>query len=491
MRKTFFALLLVSLVLVGCTLNDAPATPEITEVVSAATESVQATCDTLIQTAITNVGTICDALDTNQACYGNRLVEVQFREGASEQFQQAGDIVPLGSLQNLRTAALDPAADQWGIALIRAQANLPGTLPGQAVTFMLFGDTELSSPNPEMRGITLRTGLGEVACEGAPPPALLVQSPDGTAVTLNINGADITIASTIHIRAVPQQRMTVATLQGRAEVTAFGETTVIAAGEQTWMPVSGTDLQVSAAPSDSEPFEIAIVEDALIGMVEAVEVTPVVSVTPPPTATTVSAQSAATTTGCVVRADWTTTYRVESGDTLSQIASRAGTTLAELQRGNCIDNPDQIAVGQALRVPRAVQPPPVTFTPQPTVAPSATPTLNPTATPTEDKPGDPNLRADRTTLPLGECALISWNSVSQTIYFEGQPATSTAREVCPQQTTTYTLLVIDSAGNQIPYRITIAVEQAAAECGNSICEQGEDARSCALDCDPPALQAPG
>jgi LysM repeat protein len=45
------------------------------------------------------------------------------------------------------------------------------------------------------------------------------------------------------------------------------------------------------------------------------------------------------------------TYTVQRGDTLSSIAKRAGTTVAELQRLNNLTNPDRISVGQKLVLP--------------------------------------------------------------------------------------------------------------------------------------------
>ncbi len=58
--------------------------------------------------------------------------------------------------------------------------------------------------------------------------------------------------------------------------------------------------------------------------------------------------------GCVPRSDWTATYTIASGDTLVSIADEVGITYTELAQGNCIDNPDNIDVGQALRVPRPI-----------------------------------------------------------------------------------------------------------------------------------------
>jgi LysM repeat protein len=54
---------------------------------------------------------------------------------------------------------------------------------------------------------------------------------------------------------------------------------------------------------------------------------------------------------CVPRGDWPL-YVVVAGDNLSDIAARAGSTVDELVAANCLDDPDTLAVGQELRVPR-------------------------------------------------------------------------------------------------------------------------------------------
>jgi LysM repeat protein len=60
----------------------------------------------------------------------------------------------------------------------------------------------------------------------------------------------------------------------------------------------------------------------------------------------------ATRTSCTVNADWTTTYRVQSGDTVGRIASATGSTVAAITNGNCLANANNIFVGQVLRVPQ-------------------------------------------------------------------------------------------------------------------------------------------
>jgi LysM repeat protein len=63
-------------------------------------------------------------------------------------------------------------------------------------------------------------------------------------------------------------------------------------------------------------------------------------------ATSSAGQSSGATTG-----GGTTSYTVQSGDTLGAIARRFGTTIAELVRINNLANPDALQVGQKLTVP--------------------------------------------------------------------------------------------------------------------------------------------
>jgi N-acetylmuramoyl-L-alanine amidase len=92
-----------------------------------------------------------------------------------------------------------------------------------------------------------------------------------------------------------------------------------------------------------------------------------------------------------------TTYEVRSGDVLSTIARRLGTSVTELVRINALTDPNRIRVGQVLQVPatgRAQTPPPAQPTTPP--APPSAPTPPPAsdsgpapATPTNRYPGLP------------------------------------------------------------------------------------------------------
>jgi hypothetical protein len=60
-------------------------------------------------------------------------------------FSQPSDRAALAEIATLTTTPLDLSLDQWGIAVMNVQANVPGALPGQAIVFMLMGETELTN----------------------------------------------------------------------------------------------------------------------------------------------------------------------------------------------------------------------------------------------------------------------------------------------------------------------------------------------------------
>ncbi|MBZ0286847.1 MAG: LysM peptidoglycan-binding domain-containing protein, partial [Anaerolineae bacterium] len=192
--------------------------------------------------------------------------------------------------------------------------------------------------------------------------------------------------------------MTIATIEGQAIVSAFNTTRIAQAGAQVRLPLGGGDnLQVVGAPSEPEPFDVQAVSVAPIPLLERnVAVGPAISATnsPAPTNTTASVQVQPTSVlPCTPRADWTSTYTIQRGDTLFSIAQRFNLTLQQLQQANCISNPNVLQVGQALRVPFQL----------PTSAPPTTAPVG-SATPT-----NPNLRADKTFLKAGECTTIRWD----------------------------------------------------------------------------------
>jgi len=250
----------------------------------------QDACPPLVEQALKDLGQNCDALDRNSACYGYNKLSATFTEQQPDNyFSKVSDRTALNVLDTLTTTPLNTTDGTWGVAVMRVQANVPNSLPGQAVVFVLLGDTQIRnevSPTdafapadpinvtaigdvnirsqattkanvagsvtdgtvlpadgrsadgkwyrvlfndapawvstelvnaPEtaqslpmitqdlrtpMQSFYLTTGTSNTSCNQA-PDALLVQGPNTMKVNLTVNGADITIGSTVVFRSLP------------------------------------------------------------------------------------------------------------------------------------------------------------------------------------------------------------------------------------------------------------------------------------------------
>jgi uncharacterized protein YraI len=102
------------------------------------------TCPTIVQTALANVDELCSDTARNEACYGSLTLTAEAQPDAVDfAFDAPGDIANVADIQSLTLSPMDESTGEWGVSLMRLQANLPDTLPGQNVTVLLFGDVEI------------------------------------------------------------------------------------------------------------------------------------------------------------------------------------------------------------------------------------------------------------------------------------------------------------------------------------------------------------
>lgn len=105
-----------------------------------------AECTDLVERAILALQDNCTDLERNSACYGYNAVSAIFSQVVpNDYFTRPADRAGLLDLISLQTASLDVDTDRWGIAVMSMQANLPNTLPGQAVTVLLLGDSTVEN----------------------------------------------------------------------------------------------------------------------------------------------------------------------------------------------------------------------------------------------------------------------------------------------------------------------------------------------------------
>jgi len=184
--------------------------------------AAQSTCPTMVDEALKGLDTACAGLSRNQACYGNVSLEATPRTGVNNfSFHKIGDIVDVTDIDTLKLEPMDEAANTWGVVMMALQADIPDSLPGQNVTFVLFGNVEIQNTSTgdqtPMQAFTLKTGVSDAGCEEAPESGVMIQTPTGVqSVSFNVNGVDMEVGSTIMLQAQPEKDLIVSTMEGAA-----------------------------------------------------------------------------------------------------------------------------------------------------------------------------------------------------------------------------------------------------------------------------------
>jgi hypothetical protein len=118
-----------------------------TLIVPAASTSSQESadaCPQIVSQALALTHELCESTRRNQACYGHVEVEADPQSGIRDfRFHQEGDITDLSNLRSLRLSPMNLETLDWGVSLLRVQANLPDSRPGQNVTLITFGDVTI------------------------------------------------------------------------------------------------------------------------------------------------------------------------------------------------------------------------------------------------------------------------------------------------------------------------------------------------------------
>jgi hypothetical protein len=389
-------------------------------------------CPDVVKQALDLVVNECGDLERNRACYGNILLDASPKEGIDPQtfaFSQPGDTVPIRDLGTLKLTQFNAETGTWGVAALRAQANLPGTGVGQAVTMILFGDTEVTDASEEQDGtfkaFYLRTGLGKPGCTEMPRNGLLLQSPKGgQKVEMTANGVNLKIGSTVFLFADAEEgeeepQLWIHTIEGEVEVTSDEVTVIVEGGKQACVPLRDEDADdpnIDPAGPPCAPEDLD--EEETEGL-------------PIDTLTELYANHLA--------------YDVQTLPTLT--ATATSTTRPVIRRRTRTFTPSPTATS----TPLPPQPPPPTATPNGTATPTSTasasvtasitssatvtdmPTLAPTNTPTftwtpaptdtftpvpTDTPTPPadtcsiaGFGASPTTAILGESVTLSWTVI--------------------------------------------------------------------------------
>jgi hypothetical protein len=209
-----------------------------------------ADCATLIKEALEVSDLGCAQVGRDQVCYGHDTVLAQLVPGTNPPFERPGNTIPINLLERFVASPLDLQKGEWGVGVFRLEANLPGTLPGQLVTMLIFGDTSIQNTSGDMQAFYFTSNLGGIRCDAIPFDGILVNMADGAGFAFKANGAEITLQGNSILRAVAHDSLVVTALRGAGTIRALGEEQSFGAGQTVTVPMGGSSgLDANGPPS--------------------------------------------------------------------------------------------------------------------------------------------------------------------------------------------------------------------------------------------------
>lgn len=209
-------------------------------------------CPTIVADALIATDSVCSGIGRNEACYGNIQITAELADDELV-FEKQGDVVNLIEIERLTLSPYVEESTEWGVALLHVQANIPDTVPGQGVTFLLFGDVDITNAGDAMEAFYFSSGVGSAACNEA-ESGIIINTPEGVGtVSLIANDVTIELGSTAFLTAEPDDLMTIALLEGQASVTAEDVTQEFEGGYQVTVPIN-EELEAIGPPSEPEPI---------------------------------------------------------------------------------------------------------------------------------------------------------------------------------------------------------------------------------------------
>ena len=214
-----------------------------------------ASCQALIERAIQSSDSFCGETGSNNVCYGNTTIRAELAPGVTQRFSERGDIIAVDNLRRLSAAPLDPANDEWGIAVFKVIANLPRSLPGETVTMVVFGNTTLDNESGGLESFYFYSELGQISCEAVPSDGLMLNSPGGSGLLINVNGTELTLKGNANLKAVKNGEMEVSLFSGSGRIVSNGQEQYFGAGQMVSVGLGGENgVQSISGPSAPEPL---------------------------------------------------------------------------------------------------------------------------------------------------------------------------------------------------------------------------------------------
>jgi hypothetical protein len=303
-------------------------------------------CSNRVEEALDSIDDLCNGLDRNSACYGSSIVdsETVLDPRPEDFFNTPGAQADLVDFREIHPQPLDEDTGDFGVSLLNLQANIPNTIPGQGVIFLLMGDARLTNEVADdadaapFSSYYFLPGIGQSNCYEA-DPILTIQTTGSTSVTLNFNGVETEFSPGTLLTITNS----VCTIHRGNIIRRAGETTAVLLANET------VDIQINDVGaivvtgkrgiSDREYERGQLIQQTLNNIAEANDWAPQL-VNPP------REFDKEPGTG-----DCDTQYVVRSGDTLHKIAQQYETSVQGIIDANGLENPRVIFVGQTLCIP--------------------------------------------------------------------------------------------------------------------------------------------
>ena len=213
------------------------------------------TCEALIQQAMQASGSSCQQIGSNKVCYGNNILKADLSPSTSERFTQRGDVVDIGVLRGLSASPLELDKNQWGVAVFKVLANLPNSLPGETVTLLVFGNTQLDNSSGSLEAFHFSSEFGQIVCNKVNLDGIMITMPKGQGVHFMVNGTELTLMGNASLNATKNGKMQVSLYSGAGSIVSEGQEQYFGAGQKVSVQLGGPNgSEAVSPPSTPEPL---------------------------------------------------------------------------------------------------------------------------------------------------------------------------------------------------------------------------------------------
>jgi hypothetical protein len=281
-------------------------------------------------------------------------------------FRSPGDYANLLDLTEIHPQDLNEEDETFGIALLNVQADIPDTIPGQAVIFMLLGDARLTNevaPDDDegapFQSFYFLPGIGRSNCYEA-DPMLTIQTPGNITINIVLNGVDTEMSPGTLLTITPN----VCTIHRGNIIQWVGDNTAVLLANQTvdiHIAETGEIFVDNLRGISAREFERGVaVQQALNaiavanGWPEQYVSTPDEFDDEPPAAESTAEPADDTPDVAPTETDSTceVEHTVSRGESIHRIAQRYNTSALSIVEANQLENPRLVYVGQVLCIPQ-------------------------------------------------------------------------------------------------------------------------------------------